>query len=98
MSLSFLEQETVIIWNRAETTATVNTYEPSLIRKLDAMSRIDTCISLLRRGDTWAEYRIPKKYVKVLRPRQYTEEQRAEFSARAKAMNEKRKEEANHAE
>lgn len=95
MSLSFLEQETVILWNRAEDTATVNTYEPSLIRKLDAMCQIDTAVAVLRRGDNWAVYKLPKKYVKVLRPRQYTEETLDKIRARAKALAEKRKEEAN---
>lgn len=95
MSLSFLEQETVILWNRAEDTATVNTYEPSLIRKLDAMCRIDTAVAVLRRGDNWAVYKLPKRYVKVLRPRQYTEETLDKIRARAKALSNKRKEEAN---
>ena len=98
MSLSFLEQETVILWNRAEDTATVNTYEPSLIRKLDAMCRIDQCVQQTQSGKDWAVYKIPKKYVKVLRPRQYTDEKRAELIARGKALQEKYKGGNNNAE
>lgn len=98
MSLSFLEQETVIVYNRAETEATVNTYDPALIRKLDAMSRIDQCVQQTQRGKDWAVYKIPKKYVKVVRPRQYTDEKRAELIARGKALQEKYKGGNNNAE
>lgn len=98
MSFTLLEQETVIVYNRAEAEATVNTYDPALIRKLDAMRRIDTAVQVLQRGKDWSVYKLPKKWVKVLRPRQYTDEQRANLSARAKAMTQKRKGEENHAE
>lgn len=92
MSVSLLEQETVIVWNRDEPTATVNTYEPALIRKLDAMHRIDQSVQVLRRGQGWSEYKIPKKWVKVLKPRQLTDEQREILRDRGKALAAKMKE------
>ena len=98
MSLSLVEQETVILWNREEPTAMVNTYDPALIRKLDAMSRIDPAVAVYRRGDNWAEYRIPKKWVKVVKPRYVSEEKREELRARGKAWAEKMNGGKNNAE
>ena len=98
MSLSLVEQETVILWNREEPTAMVNTYDPALIRKLDAMSRIDPAVVVYRRGDNWAEYRIPKKWVKVVKPRQLSEEKLEELRERAKTLSQRRKEEKDNAE
>ena len=38
MSISLLEQETIILFNRAEGEAEVFTYEPTLKRRLDDMA------------------------------------------------------------
>lgn len=98
MSLSFLEQETVIIWNREEDTATVNTYEPSLIRKLDALCETDRNVVRIQSGDKWAVYRIPKKWAKVQKPRTLSEEKLEELRARGKAWAEKMNGGKNNAE
>ena len=93
MGVSLIEQETVIVWNRAEATANVNTYEPALIRKLDALRKIDQSVQVIRRGEGWAEYKIPKRWVKVLKPRELTDEQREKLRDRGKALATRMKEE-----
>lgn len=40
---------------------------------------------MLRRGDDWAEYSLPKKWIKVGFPRQLSDEQRAEMANRMRA-------------
>lgn len=42
-------------------------------------------IKVVRRGDDWAEYSLPKKWIKVGFPRQLSDEQRAEMANRMKA-------------
>ena len=39
MKLSNLEKETIILWNEAEKTASVYTYNPALIRQLSELCR-----------------------------------------------------------
>ncbi len=80
--LSRLEQETIIIYNNAEKEATVYTYEPKLIKKLDALSASDSRVSQGRRGADWAEYTIPKKSVRIQIARPYSAAQKAEMAER----------------
>lgn len=85
MNLTKYEQETIINYNNEEKTASIFTYDKSLIRKLDKRLAEVSDIKLIRRGEDFAEYSLPKKWIKVSFPRQYSDEQRAEMAERMRA-------------
>lgn len=89
MNLTKYEQETIINYNNEEKTASIFTYDKSLIRKLDKRLAEMSDMKLIRRGEDFAEYSLPKKWIKVAFPRQYSDEQRAEMAKRMKAAREK---------
>lgn len=89
MNLTKYEQETIINYNNEEKTASIFTYDKSLIRKLDKRLTEMSDMKLIRRGEDFAEYSLPKKWIKVVFPRQYSDEQRAEMAERMKAAREK---------
>lgn len=89
MNLTKYEQETIINYNNEEKTASIFTYDKSLIRKLDKRLAEMLDMKLIRRGEDFAEYSLPKKWIKVAFPRQYSDEQRAEMAERMKAAREK---------
>lgn len=89
MNLTKYEQETIINYNNEEKTASFFTYDKSLIRKLDKRLAEMSDMKLIRRGEDFAEYSLPKKWIKVAFPRQYSDEQRAEMAERMKAAREK---------
>lgn len=89
------EQETVFLYNQASKDCTVSTSDPALIRKLDALSEKDPCVVRRERTETCAEYRIPKRYLKVTAPRQYSDEQRQKMRDRMKAAREAAERSAN---
>lgn len=89
MNLTKYEQETIINYNNEEKTASIFTYDKSLIRKLDKRLAEMSDMELIRRGEDFAEYSLPKKWIKVAFPRQYSDEQRAEMAERMKAAREK---------
>lgn len=78
-----------INYNNEEKTASIFTYDKSLIRKLDKRLAEMSDMKLIRRGEDFAEYSLPKKWIKVAFPRQYSDEQRAEMAERMKAAREK---------
>lgn len=89
MNLTKYEQETIINYNNEEKTASIFTYDKSLIRKLDKRLAEMPDMKLIRRGEDFVEYSLPKKWIKVAFPRQYSDEQRAEMAERMKAAREK---------
>lgn len=89
MNLTKYEQETIINYNNEEKTASIFTYDKSLIRKLDKRLAEMSDMKLIRRGEDFAEYSLPKKWIKVAFPRQCSDEQRAEMAERMKAAREK---------
>ena len=82
--LSNYEKETVINYNNEESTAQVFTYHRALQNKLNKLVGVNPDILVLRRGDEWTEYIVPKTWIKVSPPRQvsYTDEQRAAMAER----------------
>ena len=86
MSISRLEQETIINFNEAEPTATIYTHNGALTRKLEALA--DQRPTEAKRGrafsDGGREYIVPKRWVKVNASRILTEEQKATIAARFK--------------
>ena len=73
MNLTKYEQETIINYNNEEKTASIFTYDKSLIRKLDKRLAEMSDMELIRRGEDFAEYSLPKKWIKVAFPRQYSD-------------------------
>lgn len=61
MNLTKYEQETIINYNNEEKTASIFTYDKSLIRKLDKRLAEMSDMKLIRRGEDFAEYSLPKK-------------------------------------
>lgn len=83
MKLSLLEQETIILYNRAENEATVYTHEPTLKRKLAEMEKGNNDVQLIRADYGSVEYTIPKKLVSIRKPmkkKTMTEEEKQHFS------------------
>lgn len=87
MSISRLEQETIINFNEAESTATVYTHNGALVRKLEGLA--DQRPDDVQRGRTFPdggrEYIVPKRWVKVNAGPVLTEEERERRRERAKA-------------
>ena len=86
MALTKYEQETIISYNNEEKIASVFTYDKSLIRKIDARLSDYPDIKVARRGDGWAEYVLPKKWVAIRFPRLLSEEQREAMANRMREM------------
>ena len=86
MSISRLEQETIINFNEAESTATVYTHNGALVRKLEGLA--DQRPDDVQRGrafpDGGREYIVPKRWVKINASRILSEEQKADIAARLK--------------
>lgn len=79
MNLSLYEQETILNYNEAETTASVYTHNKALIRKLDklAQERPGDCHREKTSHEGKAvDFVIPKAWIKINPPRQITPEQR----------------------
>lgn len=85
MALSNYERETIILYNQEEPHAVCNTYDRSLIRRLDALVRENEAITVVEEGDGWKEYQFPRKWVKVRAPRKLSDEQRQKLAERMKS-------------
>lgn len=79
------EQETIINYNNAEKTASIFTYDKSLIRKIDEKLSDYPEVKVIRRDDGCVEYELPKKWIRVRFPRLLSDEQRAEIANRMNA-------------
>lgn len=85
MALTKHEKETIILFNEEESTATVYTYNERLRNRLAEFATKSNDCTLDREGEGFAQYVIPKRWVKVNMPRQYSEEQRQKMAERARA-------------
>lgn len=81
MKLSRYEQETIILYNQAEQTASVYTHDPKLLKKL---ARLMKEYPQQIRPDGPNTYLVPKGCVLIREP--YSEKRRAAASERAKAV------------
>lgn len=86
MSISRLEQETIINFNESEPLATIYTHNGALKRKLAKLA--EERPAEVRRSRSFPEgaeeYTIPKRWVKVNASRILTTEQKADIAARFK--------------
>lgn len=83
MELSRLEQETIVLFNEAEATASVYTHNKKLREKLERMAlKYPDKVALERRSQTGAvSYLVPKSCVSIREP--YSDERRAADRERA---------------
>ena len=84
MKLSKYEEETVVLYNEAQSTASVYTHDPKLKEKLKRLSEKYPEQVILEKSDSSGgmTYTIPKKCVLIREP--YSEERRKAASERAK--------------
>lgn len=83
MELSRIEQETIVLFNEAEATASVYTHNRKLREKLERMARkFPDKVTLERRSQAGAvSYLVPKSCVSIREP--YSDERRAADRERA---------------
>lgn len=85
MHLTNEERETIILFNEADKTATCDTCNPSLIRKLDKLCLEYEEISVVRQDEYGKVYKFPKKWVKVNASVRLSDEQRQKMAERGRA-------------
>ena len=85
------EQETIIIYNNAEDEAVVSTYDKALINAIDSkLGDFSSVITVVKRGEGFAEYTCPKKWVKVKFPRLIPIEMREKLRDQMLSINAKK--------
>lgn len=80
MKLTQLEQETIILYNQAESTAEIYTHDPKLLNKLTKMAEKHPDTVFQKDGRRFV---VPKKCVSIREP--YDEQRRAAARERALA-------------
>ena len=90
-SLTPYEKETIITYNNEEGSANVFTYHRALQNKLNKLVGSNADITLVRQDDEFAEYTVPKSWIKVSPPpkRNLTDEQRTAMAERLAAARNK---------
>ena len=83
MNLSKYEQETIILFNEAEKTATIETCNKGLQNRLDGFCSKSPDIYRTNSTEPFKKYVCPKRWVKVRMPRQLSDEQRQKLKERA---------------
>lgn len=88
MPLPKIEQETIILFNEAEPTASIYTYNGALKRKLTGLCHTRPTEARLTKDDGRGglTFEVPKRWIKVNASRLLTEEQKKERAERAKAI------------
>lgn len=92
-NLTSYEQETIINFNEEEKTAAVYTYNKAIIKMLDKLSLDYPNMFKLIRIDKYGKhisksYEIPKKYVKIKKPKILSDAQKILAMDKAKKMRE----------
>ena len=83
-SLSPVEQETIILFNDEEQTATVETCNKAWKNKMRAICAQNAECFLISADERCERYLIPKKWVKVRVPKKLSEEQRQKMQKTAR--------------
>lgn len=86
ITLTRYEQETIFNYNQEERFATCFTHDKALIRRMDKLTENDTEVIVVREGEGWKEYKLPKKYIKVRQPRKLSDEQRKNMADRMRSL------------
>lgn len=88
------EQETTISWHRRDAVASVYTSDNTMLTKMKKlMAKSPDCklknIAWSKDGEpTGYSFEVPVRFIKVLKPKEVSEEQRVALSERLKAMRE----------
>lgn len=93
IKLSAYEKETTINFNNAEKTATVYTFDRKFIERLrEAAEKYPDLASIDKDEEELGciTATIPKKWVKIMLPREYSEEDKEKLKKRLAKMREKR--------
>ena len=91
IKLTPVEKETIIIFNESDDIAEVCTLNRAMITKLDKLCVENTLITKVLENEFGHRYICPKKWIKVSKPRQLSEEskrRRANNLASARSKNE----------
>lgn len=83
MYLSRIERETILLFNEAEQTATIETCNRHIQNQLDSYCSISPDIYREKKGEYASRYICPKSWIKVRMPRQLSTEQRQKMALRA---------------
>lgn len=81
-----IERETIILFNEAEKTATVNTCNRSLTKQLKEFSQDLSSVVLISEDIYGAEFEIPKSMISIHKPRVLTKEQKKVIADRFAAI------------
>lgn len=77
ITLTRLEQETIIVYNAAEPNVEVYTADPVMMRRMDKLCEKRPEVFRIIKSDLISKtYMCPKKCIRVKAPRQMTEEQK----------------------
>lgn len=83
MKLTKEEQETIIRYDQADGRAIIDTYDRTLIRRLDNLILThEEDIKLVAASDGCATYTVPKRWIKVIAPRKMSEEDKEKLRER----------------
>lgn len=88
MAMTRYEMETIINYNQEEKTASVYTCDKALIRRLDRLCEESTEITVEKEDEYSKSYILPKKWVKVRKPRQLSDELKEKLASRMRASRE----------
>lgn len=87
MALLKYERETVIVFNEEDRFATVETFNTSMRKKLNRLSKeYPDDFRCIKEDENigCSKYEIPKRYIRIGSPRSVSDEQREAMSKRAK--------------
>ncbi|MCR4749640.1 MAG: hypothetical protein K5877_07630 [Lachnospiraceae bacterium] len=88
MKLTRYEQETIIIFNAEEKTATLYTRDPAVMRKVDALvADYPDTFKCIGETDIDKTYEMPKSVVTYRKPRRISEAKREQARAAMKKIN-----------
>lgn len=69
------EKETIILFNEAEPTARIETFNGRIIREAEKASTRSEDVVCEERADSYGVYTMPKTYIKIRAPRPLSEAQ-----------------------
>ncbi len=82
--LTKYERETQINFNEEEDIATVYTHNNKLKKRLAQFSEKSSECSLIKSNEEYEKYMIPKSWVKIHMPKNFSEEYKAKLAERAR--------------
>lgn len=74
--LSRAEKETAIVFNEESDSATIETYNRRLIKRLDELCKKHSGFYAIETGTELCAYEVPKKYIWIAKPRKKSDYQK----------------------